>query len=42
MRPRENAINWRRAFEVAVFLAILWGVHHVAVGVAHWLFPAAN
>lgn len=38
MKPHvhwEKAVNWRRAAEVAVFLAILAGVHHVAVMVFH-------
>lgn len=39
---REPAIRWRRALEVAVFLAIMWAVHHLAVLLVHWLFSAAN
>ena len=42
MQFREKAVNWTRATEVAVFLAIMWAWHGVAVQIAHWLFPAAN
>lgn len=38
MKPRrhsEKAINWTRVAEVAVFVAILAGVHHVAVMIFH-------